>query len=110
MFVRSTNTKHVRTSLGVTDGDTMLCLEAGDIELRTLNEPKYTIWIEPHFMVEELKILLSRRILRHHSCIRMIYQGKCMENGKTLATYKIGKGSLVHFVLRLQHCELRFDS
>lgn len=57
--------------------------------------------IELTDLIDSLKEKVAEKIHRTPGNVRIIYKGKQLEDGRTLADYNIGKGDTVHAVPRV---------
>ncbi|XP_042889937.1 polyubiquitin-B-like [Penaeus japonicus] len=72
------------------------------VHVKTLTGKTVTIDINPQDTVEVLKAILEDREGISADQQRIIYGGIQLEDGRTLAMYKIGSEALLHLCLRLR--------
>ena len=74
------------------------------IDVKLLNEKRVHIDIGQDNTVDDLKTLIQARSDYPVDQQRLVYAGKQLEDGKTIADYNIIGGSVIHVVLRLTGC------
>lgn len=61
-----------------------------------------TIEVEPYYTIENLKEIVYDKENIPLSGQRIVFNGKLLENHRTVADYNIKKGSIIHFTIRLR--------
>ena len=61
-----------------------------------------TIEVEPYYTIENLKEIVYDKENIPLSGQRIVFNGKLLENHRTVADYNIKKGSIIHFTLSLR--------
>ncbi len=85
----------------VKENDTIICVEAGEVTIQTIQQSTFSLWIEPSHTVEQLKYQMEQEFHIPRDTQRMIHRGRGMIDTNHLGYYAIGKDALVHLVFRL---------
>ncbi|GFE55063.1 ubiquitin [Babesia ovis] len=83
--------------------DVMVTLRGGmRVQVQTMMGQKLEVEVDPNETVLEFKKKLSKKQKLPVDQQRIIYEGKMLQDNKTLADYNIKNNSVIHMVLRLR--------
>ena len=68
------------------------------IKIKTLNSTTFPININKRAKISELKSAIFQKVRIHSNNQKLIFQGKVLENSKTLTDYKIEQYDVIHLV------------
>ncbi len=85
----------------VKENDTIICVEAGEVTIQTIQQSTFSLWIEPSHTVEQLKYQMEQEFHIPRDTQRMIHRGRGMIDSNHLGYYAIGKDALIHLVFAL---------
>jgi large subunit ribosomal protein L40e len=74
------------------------------IYVKTLTGKTITVEVDPNNTVEDLKYMIHDSEGYGVESQRLIFEGKQLEDGRTLRDYNIQDESLVHLILRIRGC------
>lgn len=89
--------------LGVTEGtEIRVFTGARQVFIKTLTGKTFTLNVDPETTVDDLKTMIMYKEGLPPDQQRLVFAGKQMEDGRTLAEYKIVCESTIHLILRLR--------
>ena len=68
------------------------------VKIKTLNSTTFPINIHKKSLISELKRVIFQKVRIHSNNQKLIYQGKVLENDKTISDYKIEEYDVIHLV------------
>jgi len=71
-----------------------------DINVKTMDSKIYNTIIPPDSLVLDLKVLLKDKTLVPEDRQRLIYRGRVLDDDKTVASYNITPGNVLHMIAR----------
>ena len=74
------------------------------IYIKTMTNEQFALQLLPTELVENVREMVQRKTGNEPDLQRLIYQGKQMSDGCTLADYNVQSGSKIFLVLRLRGC------
>ena len=84
-------------SLAAVSGGTGECAGNINISIRDLHGRVYYFTVSPDMTVYDLKLMWTGEEL-HVPFVRLIYKAKELDNSRTLASYDITDGTLIHLI------------
>ncbi|ANQ07599.1 Uncharacterized protein PCOAH_00016980 [Plasmodium coatneyi] len=70
------------------------------IKIKTIDNEEFELSVKGDTSAEEIKNLIAERKSVDKQDIRLIYQGQCLSNEKSVADYNIQNDHIIHLVLR----------
>ncbi|CRG96768.1 ubiquitin-like protein, putative [Plasmodium gallinaceum] len=70
------------------------------IKIKSINNEEYELCVKQNMNTEELKSILAEKKNVNKNDIRLIYQGQCLSNEKTISDYNIQNDHIIHLVVR----------
>ncbi|CRG99432.1 ubiquitin-like protein, putative [Plasmodium relictum] len=70
------------------------------IKIKSINNEEHELCVKQSMNTEELKSILAEKKNVNKNDIRLIYQGQCLSNEKTISDYNIQNDHIIHLVVR----------
>ncbi|GAW80284.1 ubiquitin-like protein [Plasmodium gonderi] len=70
------------------------------IKIKSIDNEEFELAVKGHTNAEEIKSIIAEKKNVEKQDIRLIYQGQCLVNEKTIADYNIQNDHIIHLVVR----------
>lgn len=74
------------------------------IFIRGLDGKTFTIYVDQHYLIDDVKNIIDNACGLHSSDQRLVYNGKVLLNSYMVKDYSITPGSTIHLVMSLRGC------
>ncbi|KAI4839452.1 ubiquitin-like protein [Plasmodium brasilianum] len=70
------------------------------IKVKSIDNEEYELTVKTSMNTEEIKSIIAEKKKVNKNDIRLIYQGQCLSNEKTIADYNVQNDHIIHLVVR----------